>query len=180
MNKLLSKLAPEWALRAGLGAMYVYSGIDIIWHPTAWFWAVRPLFRFLPLSAQASFTKPAFMVNFLRIQGVIEIVFALILLAWFLPKKYAKWVAGLTALEMAGILFIIPIDAVTFRDFGLLGAGLALFLILNGGFKEISGGSNSFIPQDKAGHKPNKEGEPIRQAQGGPVVETFEEFMGEK
>lgn len=172
MKKLLSKISPEWSLRVGLGAMYIYSGMDILRHPTAWFWAVRPLFRFLPITVQASFTKPAFMVNFLRIQGAIEIFFAIILLAWFLPKKYAKWVAGLTALEMAGILFIIPIDAVTFRDFGLLGAGLALFLILNAGFKEISGGNNSFMSQDKIGHKPNKE--------GGPVVETFEEFMGQE
>lgn len=170
MNKFLSKISSEWALRGGLGAMYLYSGMDILRHPTAWFWAVRPLFRFLPLSTQASFTKPAFMINFLRIQGTIEILFAVVLLAWFLPKKYAKWIAGLTTLEMAGILLIIPIDAVTFRDFGLLGAGLALFLILNTGFKEISDGSNSFVPQNKVEHKPNKEGEP--------VVETFEEFMG--
>ena len=111
--------------------MYVYSGVDIVIHPTAWFWAVRPLFRFLPLAMQIQFTTSAFMSYFLMIQGWIELLFAIILLAWFLPKKFAKWVAGLTALEMAGILAIIPIDAVTFRDFGLLGAAFALFILLN-------------------------------------------------
>lgn len=169
MNKFLSKITPEWALRGGLGLMYIYSGIDIVRHPTGWYWAVRPLFRFLPISMQASFTKPTFMINFLRIQGVIEIVFAVILLAWFLPKKYAKWVAALTTLEMAGILLLIPVDAVTFRDLGLLGGGWALFLILNGGLK-TSGGSGSSVPQNQVENKPVKEGEP--------VVETFDEFMG--
>lgn len=171
MNKLLSKLTPEWSIRTGLGVMYIYSGIDILRHPTGWFWAVRPLFRFFPASMQASFTKPSFMINFLRIQGVIEIIFAVVLLAWFLPKKYAKWVAALTTLEMAAILFVIPIDAVTFRDFGLLGAGLALFLILNGGFK-ASSKNDSSAPQIKVENKPIKEGEPL--------VQTFDEFIGQR
>src|SRR3989338_7025195 len=116
--------------------MYLYSGMDILRHPTAWFWAVRPIFKWFPSGMQTSLTQPDFMKKFLMSQGVLEIIFAVILLAWFLPKKYVKWVAGLTALEMAGILFLVPIDAVTFRDFGLLGGALALFLFLNGGFKE--------------------------------------------
>ena len=172
MNKYLSKLTPEWSLRLGLGLMYVYSGVDILRHPTAWFWAVRPLFRYLPLSVQASFTKPAVMINFLRIQGVIEMLFAVILLAWFLPKRYAKWVAGLTTLEMAGILLLIPIDAVTFRDIGLLGAGLALFLILNGGFKETFMGNGPLVTEKKVEQKPVKDGEPL--------VQTFDQFMGQR
>src|SRR3989338_7019922 len=118
MNKFLSKLTPEWALRAVLGVMYLYSGIDIVRHPTAWYWAVRPIFKWFPAGMQASLTQPAFMKKFLVSQGIIELIFAIILLAWFLPKKYVKWVAGFTALEMAAILLLIPIDAVTFRDFG--------------------------------------------------------------
>ncbi|MDP3792473.1 MAG: hypothetical protein Q8Q89_01960 [bacterium] len=172
MNKFLSKITPEWALRGGLGVMYLYSGVDIIRHPTAWFWAIRPVFKWFPTSLQASLTQPAFMKKFLLFQGVVEVVFAVVLLAWFLPKKYAKWVAGLTTLEMAAILLIIPIDAVTFRDFGLLGGGLALFLILNGGFKETSVGSNLSMPQNKTESKPVKEGEP--------AVQTFEEFIKDK
>ena len=105
-------------------------------------------------------------------QGALEIIFAVVLLAWFLPKKYAKWVAVLTTLEMAGILMVIPIDAVTFRDFGLLGGSLALFLILNGGFKENSGGSSLSMSQNKVEQKPIKEGEPL--------VQTFDEFIGGK
>src|SRR3989344_8956430 len=139
MNKFLEKISPEWSLRVGLGVMYLYSGIDILIHPTAWFWAVRPILKWFPAGMQASLGQPAFMKKFLMSQGIIEIIFAIVLLAWFLPKKHAKWVAGLKALEMAGILFLIPIDAVTFRDFGLLGGALALFLLLNGGFSKVSG-----------------------------------------
>lgn len=169
MNKFLSKVTPEWSLRVGLGVMYLYSGIDILRHPTAWFWAIRPILKWFPAGMQASFGQPTFMKKFLMSQGVIEIIFAVILLAWFLPKKYAKWVAALTTLEMAGILFVIPIDAVTFRDFGLLGGGLALFLILSEGFKETSLNSSS-TPEKMVENKPVKEGEPL--------VETFDQFIG--
>src|SRR3989338_11232970 len=148
--------------------MYLYSGMDILRHPTGWYWAVRPIFKWFPAGMQTSLTQPDFMKKFLMSQGVLEIIFAVILLAWFLPKKYAKWVAGLTALEMAGILFLIPIDAVTFRDFGLLGGGLALFLILRGDSNFIkvkpSVGQNSSFPKPEI-----KLGE-------GPVVKTFDQF----
>ena len=175
MNKFLSKLTPEWALRAGLGVMYLYSGIDIVRHPTAWFWAVRPIFKWFPAGMRAIFTQSDFMKSFLISQGIIEIIFALVLLAWFLPKKFAKYVAGLTVLEMAGILLLIPIDAVTFRDLGLLGGALALFLILSGGFKETTNNSQP-TTQNKVEQKPVKEGLPGQA--GEPLVQTFDEFIG--
>lgn len=169
--KFLQKISPEWSLRLGLGVMYLYSGIDILRHPTAWFWAVRPIFKWFPANMQASLTQSAFMKKFLISQGVVEVIFALILLAWFLPKKYAKLIAALITLEMAGILFLIPIDAVTFRDFGLFGAGLALFLILSSGFQQLS------TPISSKQAKP-VENKPIKE--GEPVVETFDQFMGQK
>src|SRR3989338_7433314 len=143
----ISKLTPEWSLRCGLGVMYLYSGIDILRHPTAWFWAVRPILKWFSAGMQTTLGQPVFIKKFLMLQGIVEIIFAFVLLGWFLPKKYTKWVAGLTALEMAAILLIIPIDAVTVRDCGLLGGGLALVLILNGGFK-VSNESGSSVPQN--------------------------------
>ena len=168
----ISKLTPEWSLRCGLGVMYLYSGIDILRHPTAWFWAVRPILKWFSAGMQTTLGQPVFIKKFLMSQGIVEIIFAVVLLAWFLPKKYAKWVAGLTALEMAAILFLIPIDPVTFRDFGLLGGGLALFLFLNGGFKETSSVGNLSMSQNKVESKPAKEGEPL--------VQTFDQFIGQK
>lgn len=169
MNKFLSKLTPEWSLRTGLGVMYLYSGIDILRHPTAWFWAVRPIFKWFPTSMQAILGQPAFMKKFLMSQGALEVIFAIVLLAWFLPKKYVAGVAGLTALEMAGILFLIPIDAVTFRDFGLLGAGLALFLILRGDFN---------IKLKSPIEKNNSWPKPEIKLGGEPLVQTFDQFIG--
>lgn len=159
--------------------MYLYSGIDILRHPTAWFWAVRPIFKWFPASMQVSLTQPAFMKKFLMSQGALEVIFAIILLAWFLPKKYVAGVAGLTALEMAGILFLIPVDAVTFRDFGLLGGGLALFLILNGGFKETFR-NDSFMSQNKVEQKPIKDPSTGSGQAGEPLVQTFDQFIGQK
>jgi hypothetical protein len=166
MNKYLAKITPELSLRTGLGVMYLYSGIDILMHPTAWFWAVRPVLKLAPAVMQT----PTFMKQFLISQGVVEILFALVLLAWFLPKKFPKWVAALTTLEMAAILVMIPIDAVTFRDFGLLGGALALFLILNGGLNFVSGtGRVKEMPK-----------EPERKPGEGPLVQTFDQFIGKK
>ena len=168
----ISKLTPEWALRTGLGVMYLYSGIDILRHPTAWFWAVRPILKWFPTGMQTTLSQPAFMKKFLMSQGAIEIIFAVVLLVWFLPKKYAKWIAGLTALEMAGILFLIPIDAVTFRDFGLLGGGLALFLILKRD-------SNFITVKPPVGQSPSFP-KPEIKLEEGPVVETFDQFIAKK
>jgi len=42
MNSLQKKL-PEMALRLGLGCTFLYSGLDLIRHPTGWYWAVWPL-----------------------------------------------------------------------------------------------------------------------------------------
>ena len=109
MNKFLSKITPEWALRAGLGAMYVYSGIDIIRHPTAWYWAVRPLLKWFPASVQANLGQPEMLNRYLVFQGIVELVLAILLLAWFLPKFLARWSALITTLEFAAILLLIPI-----------------------------------------------------------------------
>ncbi len=149
----------------------MYSGMDILRHPTAWFWAVRPILKWFPVSMQTTLGQPAFMKKFLLSQGVIEIIFAFVLLAWFLPKKYAKWVAGLTTLEMAGILFLIPIDAVTFRDFGLLGGGLALFLMLRGDL------DIKLKPSIEKSHSWPK---PEIKLGGEPLVQTFDQFIGQK
>lgn len=121
---IFRKFNAEWALRLSLGAMYLYSGIDIVRHPNAWTWAVRnlPMFINEPISRFG-------VEKFLYIQGIGEIILAVLLLGWFIPKKIIKYIGLLSALEMTAIVFLVGVDAVTFRDIGLIGAGLALFLI---------------------------------------------------
>ena len=125
MKNLINKLSPEWILRISLATMYLYSGVDLMRHPKAWYWAVRPLPQFVQGIINA------FGIDlFLQIQGLIELAFAVILVLWFLPKIWAITVSFLTAFEMAVILIFVGIDGVTFRDIGPLGAAFALYVIL--------------------------------------------------
>ena len=111
--------------------MYLYSGIDLLLHPTAWVWAI-------PYWMRQIITAVVPLNTYLQLQGSVEIIFALILLAWFLPAGLVRSVAFLSALEFLAILGLafFPFSAanflITFRDIGLLGASLALFMILSG------------------------------------------------
>ena len=68
--------------------------------------------------------------TYLKLQGGVELIFALVMFAWFVPKVIAKIVSYLIALEMFLITVMVGIDTVTFRDIGLVGAALALGLLL--------------------------------------------------
>jgi hypothetical protein len=135
--KLLQKIKPEWALRIGLGLTYLYSGSDLIIHPTAWYWA-------LPYWLKQTITSVVPLNTYLQIQGSIEIIFALILLAWFVKPKIVYWVAVIASLEFSIILLLALIPwseanfLVTFRDIGLLGASAALASTLK---QKVSGSS---------------------------------------
>lgn len=118
----IHKINPMWPLRLGLGLMYLYSGYDIFYHPQSWVWAVPQWFRtgvelVIPLTA------------YLRMQGAVEFLVGLLLLAWFSGTWGVRIAALFATLEMAAILLFTGIDPITFRDIGLLGASLALLVI---------------------------------------------------
>lgn len=115
----------EWSLRLGLVAMFGYSGTDILLHPTAWYWAVRELPAFV-----RDIINTVGIDTYLKLQGASEVLFALVFLLWVWPRL-ARIVALLAAVEMALILLMVGIDSITFRDFGPLGAALALFFLLS-------------------------------------------------
>ena len=127
---ILKKINPEWSLRLGLGLMYLYSGYDLFMHPTAWVWAI-------PFWLRVVIGYVAALNSYLRFQGIIEIIFAAVFLAWFLPKGLARWTALLATLEFAAILVLAFMPwsetnfLITFRDIGLLGAASALFILLS-------------------------------------------------
>lgn len=127
--KFLEHLRPEWVLRITLGLTYLYSGIDLFRHPTAWLWALPYWLR--------EFLSQFVDINlYLRSQGALEIVFAVVLLAWFLSPRLTRGVALLATIEFTVILVLAFTPwseanfLITFRDIGLLGTSLALYLIL--------------------------------------------------
>ncbi|MBI2515101.1 hypothetical protein HYV91_02900 [Candidatus Wolfebacteria bacterium] len=123
------RINPEAILRLGLGLMYLYSGFDLIRHPTAWWWA-------LPFWLKQIIESVVALNTYLKFQGVAEILIAVIFLGWFLPRSIVKIGALFSSLEMAAILVLAftPFSEanflITFRDIGLLGASLALLVLL--------------------------------------------------
>jgi len=115
---VISRIKPEWALRVGLGLMYLYSGFDLFYNPEHWYGFVP---KWISRTVQADI--------FLRAQGVGELVIGLLFLAWFAGRRGVFIASGFAALEMFLILISVGVDPITFRDIGLLGAAAALFLL---------------------------------------------------
>lgn len=122
MNNLLQKFKPEWALRLGLGLMYIYSGFDLFYYPHHWY-------GFVPRWFSQIVNQVSSIDGYLRLQGVGEFVIGLLFLAWFGGKLGVRIASILAVLEMALIIVFVGIDPITFRDIGLLGAAVAIFVI---------------------------------------------------
>lgn len=118
----LNKLNPAWALRLGLGFMYLYSGSDLFYNPQHWY-------GFVPKWFSQAVTQVASVEAYLKLQGVAEMIIGVLFLAWFFGANGVRLAAGLAALEMALILLFVGIDPITFRDIGLLGAAIALLVM---------------------------------------------------
>jgi hypothetical protein len=124
--KLANKLKPEWILRIFLGLMFLYSGYDIVVHPSGWIWAVRAL----PIFLSDMIENTVGIVNYLRFQGASELVLAAAFLGWFVPRRIVLIAAAVATIEMFGIVLMVGLTLETFRDIGLIGAAWALFVIL--------------------------------------------------
>ena len=123
----LQRIRPEWALRLGLGLMYIYSGYDLFANPQHWY-------GFIPQWFSRLLGGGTGVINaYLRLQGAGEFIIGLLFLAWFSGKWGLRAAAILAALEMALIILFVGIDPITFRDIGLLGAATAVLII---SFKE--------------------------------------------
>lgn len=115
------KTPPEWPLHFGLGLVYIYSGYGLLFNPSSWTWAIPSWF-----AALVNQLMPVEV--YLRLQGIIELMMALILLTWFSNKKLVGLVALISSVEFIFILLFAPQFSVTFRDMGLLGAALAILI----------------------------------------------------
>lgn len=119
---LLSKLSPEVFLRLGLGLTYLYSGYNLIWHPSSWIWAVPSWFV-------AIVNQVVTVETYLRLQGLAELTIAFILLVWYVNRIVVRIVVAFSIAEFILILVFTPQFFITFRDVGLLGASIALFVM---------------------------------------------------
>lgn len=118
----MKKINPELPLRLGFGLMYIYSGLDLMRNPAHWYgfvpaWFERMVGIFLSMD------------SYLWLQGAGELAIAFLLLAWFLGRWGLRLASLLGLVEMIGILFFAGIDPITFRDLGLLGGMLSLFIL---------------------------------------------------
>lgn len=125
---LIQKLDPVWALRLGLGLMFLYSGSSLFYTPEQWY-------GFAPQWFSDAISNVISIDVYLRIQGIGEFLIGLLMLAWFSGTIGVRVASVLATLEMAGILFFTGVDLITFRDIGLLGAVVALLIL---SFKEVS------------------------------------------
>jgi hypothetical protein len=116
-------ISPVLPLRVGLGIMYAYSGMDLLRNPDNWI-------AFIPGWLMDIIVNIISLEIFLRVQGAIELVFAVSFLLFFLPNWWVRMTAIFSAIEMLSILVLTGVDLVTFRDFGLLGASVALIIFL--------------------------------------------------
>lgn len=110
-NKILN---PQFVLRIGLAGVFLYAGLSSLMSPDLWI-------GFIP--TWVSSIIPADI--FLLVHGIMEVVLAFLLVGGvFLP--FASFVAFA---DLLSIILFFGIDEVTFRDFGLLAAALALYLL---------------------------------------------------
>ncbi|MCP6719796.1 MAG: DoxX family protein [Patescibacteria group bacterium] len=112
--KNLKLINPALALRIGLGLTLIYAGVNMFLNPFNWI-------GFIPRWI-GNIIDPQ---TFLYIHSTFELVLGLILIiGLWLPLA-----ALLMFLNMFAILLFFGVDDITFRDFGLLMAALALFLL---------------------------------------------------
>ncbi len=121
MIPLLKKMNSTWPLRLGLGFTFLYSGTSLFNSPDQWLGFVPGWFA----RAVDGFISVEF---YLRLQGVAEIIVGLLFIAWFSGKWGLRIGAFFASVELALIIIFTGLDAITFRDIGLLGAAIALFM----------------------------------------------------
>lgn len=102
-----------FVLRIGLGIVLLWFGINEVIDPAKWS-AYIPEWMPLPFST----------TTFAFINGLVEIAFALLLLA----GAYTRIIAVLVALHLLGIVVSVGYNEIGIRDFGLLMSAVALAL----------------------------------------------------
>lgn len=118
-NRLQVFRNPEFFLRLGLGLTYLYSSMGLLRNPVDWsgfapIWLIDLVEKFVSIEV------------FFRMQGVLELLLALTLLAWFASRKFVFIASIVGSIHVLLVILLAGVNPITFRDIGLLGAWLAL------------------------------------------------------
>ena len=117
----MNRIPVEWPIRIGCGFVNLYAGYFLVTDPARYY-------KFVPSWLGNIANSVASVDVYLKVQGVGELVVAIVLLGWFLPKAWVRVAACTLAVEMFLIVIFIGVDSVTFRNVGLLGAALSIVL----------------------------------------------------
>jgi hypothetical protein len=121
----MMRIRTEWPLRLGCGLVNLYAGFFLLTEPALFT-------KYVPGWFSQMTNAVASVDVYLRLQGLGEIIIALGLLGWFFPRWCVCLASTLLTVEMILILLFVGVDAVTFRNIGVLGAALSLLIHLCG------------------------------------------------
>lgn len=111
------------ALRLGLAVVFLWFGIDKIFHPAYW------LNAWVPQGVQALIARLSFSgIQFVYLNGIFEILVGLSLVT----SVFTKLFSILAIIFLICILIFTGISEVTVRDIGLIGGFFAVLLWPNG------------------------------------------------
>ncbi|NJD67171.1 MAG: hypothetical protein C3F12_07505 [Candidatus Methylomirabilota bacterium] len=118
----MMRIHPEWPLRLGCGFANLYAGFFLLTDPAVFH-------KYVPSWLSHVANAIASVDIYLRLQGLGEIMIAICLFGWFFPRWCVRAASSLLALEMTLIFIFVGVDAVTFRNAGLLGSALSLLIL---------------------------------------------------
>ena len=125
----MTRIRTEWPLRLGCGFVNLYSGFFLLTDPVRYY-------KYVPGWLSHVTNAVTSLDAYLRLQGIGEMMIAICLLGWFFPRWCVRVAAMLFTVQMTVILIFAGVDAVTFRNVGLVGAALALLI---SSYEEIIG-----------------------------------------
>ena len=106
------------ALRLGLAAVFLWFGIDKMFHPAYW------LNAWVPQGVQSVISKFDFGgTQFVYLNGIFEILVGLSMMTGVFTKLFA----ALATVFLISILIFVSLSEVTVRDFAMIGGFLAVF-----------------------------------------------------
>lgn len=111
------------ALRLGLAAVFLWFGIDKMFHPAYWLnaWVPERIVKIL-----FEFGLPG--IQFIYLNGIFEILVGLSLIT----GVFTKFFSALAILFLISVLIFVGISEVTVRDFAMVGGFVAVVLWPNG------------------------------------------------